>query len=75
VGRDIDGQPQPCLLRSYCATLSSQGYTVIKNKSPKEKLLMAVIDIVTRKNIVSVSHNFISYNILPLRVVSKAIKS
>jgi hypothetical protein len=35
---------------------------------------MAVFDIVSHKNVVNVSHNFIiSYNILPLRVVSNAI--
>ena len=36
---------------------------------------MAVFDIVSHKNVVNVSRNFISYNILvlPLRVVSNAI--
>jgi len=74
VGQDKDGQPQPCLLRSYSATLPSQGYTVFENNSPKEKLLLAVFDIVSHKSVVNVSNNFISYNILvlPLRVVSNA---
>lgn len=73
MGRYTDGQPQPCLLRLYCATLSSQGCTVIENKSPKETLLMAVFDIVSHNKAVNVSHNFVSYNILLLRVVSNAI--
>jgi hypothetical protein len=34
---------------------------------------MAVFYIVSHKNVVNVSHNFISYNILPLRFVSNAI--
>jgi len=34
---------------------------------------MAVFDIVNHKYFVNVSHNYISYNILPLRVVSNAV--